>query len=217
MLVGEILRGQRGLAEGRRRLRRGQRARAGRRAGGTSRRDARTRRVRDDAGGVPDDRDVADDHAAPSSRRSSASRLGDLLRRARAGNAVVITDARGSWASPWIQAVTRAGVMERVPESHVSADRAGPARRSRVGRQPHPDAHRQPRTRSWPRMARSARRSSPTWRPTHLSYPAAARSVSSRRHGAARRRHVPAGAARHRRRSASPRSRGSNRLRRDRR
>ena len=39
------------------------------------------------------------------------TRLGDLLRRAP-GKPVVVTDVRGSWAVPWIQAVTRAGVME---------------------------------------------------------------------------------------------------------
>ena len=42
-------------------------------------------------------------------------RLDDLFKRAPRGNAVVITDARGSWAVPWIMSVTRAGVMEVYP------------------------------------------------------------------------------------------------------
>jgi tetratricopeptide (TPR) repeat protein len=42
------------------------------------------------------------------------TRLGDLLRRA-AVIPVVVTDGRGNWAAPWIQSVTRAGVMEPFP------------------------------------------------------------------------------------------------------
>jgi tetratricopeptide (TPR) repeat protein len=42
------------------------------------------------------------------------TRLGDLLRRAPA-KPVVVTDVRGNWAVPWIQAVTRSGVMEPFP------------------------------------------------------------------------------------------------------
>lgn len=42
------------------------------------------------------------------------TRLGDLLRRAEA-RPVVVTDARANWAAPWIQFVTRAGVMEPFP------------------------------------------------------------------------------------------------------
>lgn len=42
------------------------------------------------------------------------TRLGDLLRRAPA-RPVVVTDVRGNWAGPWIQAVNRAGVMEPFP------------------------------------------------------------------------------------------------------
>jgi tetratricopeptide (TPR) repeat protein len=41
--------------------------------------------------------------------------LDDLLERAPRRNAVVITDTRGSWATPWILMVTRAGVMEVYP------------------------------------------------------------------------------------------------------
>jgi tetratricopeptide (TPR) repeat protein len=39
-------------------------------------------------------------------------RLDALLQRAGPQGAVVITDTRGSWAAPWIMAVTRSGVME---------------------------------------------------------------------------------------------------------
>lgn len=42
-------------------------------------------------------------------------RLDDLLKRARRDNAVVLTDTRGSWAGPWILAVSRAGIMEPYP------------------------------------------------------------------------------------------------------
>ena len=44
-----------------------------------------------------------------------AVRLNDLLARAPRVNAVVITDARGSWASSYILAAARAGVMEIYP------------------------------------------------------------------------------------------------------
>jgi tetratricopeptide (TPR) repeat protein len=42
-------------------------------------------------------------------------RLDDLLKRVQRRLPVVITDTRGSWATPWILAVTRAGVMEVYP------------------------------------------------------------------------------------------------------
>ena len=42
-------------------------------------------------------------------------RLDDLLKRVQTRTPVVITDTRGSWATPWILAVTRAGVMEVYP------------------------------------------------------------------------------------------------------
>jgi tetratricopeptide (TPR) repeat protein len=41
--------------------------------------------------------------------------LDDLLKRARRRSAVVLTDTRGNWAAPWIQSVTRSGVMEAYP------------------------------------------------------------------------------------------------------
>jgi len=42
-------------------------------------------------------------------------RLDDFLKRVPRRLPVVITDARGSWATPWILAVARAGVMEVYP------------------------------------------------------------------------------------------------------
>lgn len=42
-------------------------------------------------------------------------RLDDVLKRARRDNPVVLTDTRGNWAGPWIQAVARAGIMEAYP------------------------------------------------------------------------------------------------------
>jgi tetratricopeptide (TPR) repeat protein len=42
-------------------------------------------------------------------------RLDAVLKRAGQRTAAVITDTRGSWASPWILAVARAGVMEVYP------------------------------------------------------------------------------------------------------
>jgi tetratricopeptide (TPR) repeat protein len=41
--------------------------------------------------------------------------LEDLLRRAQPRQAPVMTDARGNWASPWIMAVVRAGIMDPFP------------------------------------------------------------------------------------------------------
>jgi tetratricopeptide (TPR) repeat protein len=42
-------------------------------------------------------------------------RLAPLLKRTEQRTAVVITDTRGSWASPWIMSVASAGVMEVYP------------------------------------------------------------------------------------------------------
>ncbi len=39
-------------------------------------------------------------------------RLDDLLKRATRSNTVVMTDTRGNWAAPWIQSVSRSGIME---------------------------------------------------------------------------------------------------------
>ena len=51
-----------------------------------------------------------------------AVRLDSLLLKARRVNAVVITDTRGSWASPHILAAARAGVMEVYPNHTFQPD-----------------------------------------------------------------------------------------------
>ncbi|HEX5473026.1 MAG TPA: tetratricopeptide repeat protein [Vicinamibacterales bacterium] len=103
--------------------------------------------------------------------------LGDLLRTAPA-HAVVVTDTRGNWATPWIMAVTRAGVMEPYP-NHTFQPRAIVRRAdfaqtvSRVldliG-----TAH--------PRAAARWRQGRPQFTdvpPAHFSYPAAALAVTA--------------------------------------
>lgn len=105
-------------------------------------------------------------------------RLEDLLRRARGTNAVLTTDTRSNWASPWIMAVARAGVMEPFanhtfqPNATVRrADLAAAASRvlTLIGADK-------------PRLAARWRDPRPHFSdlpPTHLSYPAAARAVSA--------------------------------------
>ncbi len=107
-----------------------------------------------------------------------AVRLEDLLRRARAANAIVITDARESWAAPWILAVTRAGVMDVFP-NHTF--------------QPETEVRRGDLAQAVSHVLSLVAAEKPTlaarWRdprpkfadvgPNHLSYPAAARAVSS--------------------------------------
>jgi tetratricopeptide (TPR) repeat protein len=107
-----------------------------------------------------------------------AVHLEPLLRRARGDNAVVITDARDNWASPWIMSVTRAGVMDVFPNHTFQPDTA--VRRgdlaAAVSRILGLIATQNPKA------AARWRDSRPTFSdvaPTHLSYPAAARSVSS--------------------------------------
>lgn len=105
-------------------------------------------------------------------------RLEDLLRRARSSNSTVITDVRGSWAAPWILAVARAGVMDAFP-NHTF--------------QPNGTVHRGDLAQAVsrvltliaaekPKLAARWRDSRPRFSdvsPTHLSYPAVARSVSA--------------------------------------
>ena len=105
-------------------------------------------------------------------------RLGDLLKRAPFTTAAVITDSRGHWASPWILAVTRAGVMEVYPNHTFQpsaavrrADLAAVASRvlSLI-------AAEQPRLgESW----RTVRRRLPDVSPGHLSYPAVSLAVEA--------------------------------------
>src|SRR5258708_26817041 len=105
------------------------------------------------------------------------TRLGDVLRRAGA-KPVVLTDVRGNWAAPWIQTVTRAGVIEPFP-NHTF--------------QPHAIVRRGDLAQAVSRVLGLIATSNPkvalTWRdarpkftdvgPTHLLYPAAARAVSA--------------------------------------
>jgi tetratricopeptide (TPR) repeat protein len=121
--------------------------------------------------------------AAPTVTRAQlASLLGvkleALLRRARAANTAVMTDVRGNWALPWIHAVTRAGVMEPFPNHAFQP--AGVVRRGDLA---------QTVSRVLGLIATEKPRIAARWRdprprfsdvaPTHLSYPAVARSVSA--------------------------------------
>jgi len=107
-----------------------------------------------------------------------AARLETLLRRARTSSPALLTDTRGNWAAPWILTVTRAGVMEPFPNHTFQpnalvrrSDLAEAASRvlSLIGSQN-------------PRLAARWSDPRPTFTdvaPSHLSYPAAARSVSA--------------------------------------
>jgi tetratricopeptide (TPR) repeat protein len=107
-----------------------------------------------------------------------AVRLGDLLRGARSTTGVVITDTRSNWAAPWILTVARAGVME--PFANHTFQPGASVRRgdlaqavSRVLALVAADK---------PKLAakwRDPRPRFPDLSPSHLSYPAAARAVSS--------------------------------------
>jgi tetratricopeptide (TPR) repeat protein len=105
------------------------------------------------------------------------TRLGDTLRRAPA-KPVVITDVRTNWAAPWIQSVTRAGVIEPFPnhtfQPNTTVRRGDLAQAvSRVLALV---------ATANPRLAARWRDPRPTFAdvgPTHLLYPAAARAVSA--------------------------------------
>jgi tetratricopeptide (TPR) repeat protein len=105
------------------------------------------------------------------------TRLGDMLRRAKP-QPIVVTDVRSNWAAPWIQSVTRAGVMEPFPnhtfQPNTTVRRGDLAQAvSRVlaliGAEK-------------PRLAVRWRDPRPKFAdvgPSHLVYPAAARAVSA--------------------------------------
>jgi tetratricopeptide (TPR) repeat protein len=105
-------------------------------------------------------------------------RLEALLRSARSANALVITDTRGNWAAPWIQATTRAGVLDVYP-NHTFQPSATVLRGDL--------AHAVSRVLALiaaqnPRLAASWRDARPKFSdvsPSHLSYPAVTRAVSS--------------------------------------
>jgi tetratricopeptide (TPR) repeat protein len=104
--------------------------------------------------------------------------LENLLQRARGTSAPVITDTRGNWAAPWILSVARAGIMDVFP-NHTF--------------QPNAPVHRvdlaHAVSQALTRIAEENPRAATRWRearphfsdvsPGHLSYPAAARAVSS--------------------------------------
>ena len=105
-------------------------------------------------------------------------RLDGLFKRAPRGNAVVITDTRGSWAVPWIMSVTRAGVMEVYPNHTFQpaavvrrGDLAEAASRvlSLIA------AEKPALASSW----RGAKRQFADVPPAHLSYPAASAAVEA--------------------------------------
>ncbi|HET7216477.1 MAG TPA: tetratricopeptide repeat protein [Vicinamibacterales bacterium] len=105
-------------------------------------------------------------------------RLDDLLRRVQRRTAVVITDTRGSWATPWILAVTRAGVMEVYPNHTFQpsapvhrgelADAASRILSIIAAEKPAVAA-------AW----RATKRQFSDLSPAHLSYPAASLSVGA--------------------------------------
>jgi tetratricopeptide (TPR) repeat protein len=105
-------------------------------------------------------------------------RLDNLLRRVQTRTPVVITDTRGSWAGPWILAVTRAGVMEVYPNHTFQP--AAPVRRAELA-----DAA----SRVLSLIAAEKPEVGAAWRgmkhqfpdlpPAHLSYPAASLTVGA--------------------------------------
>ncbi len=122
------------------------------------------------------------DGAATVTRAQLAALIGvhldELLKRARRRTTVVMTDTRANWAAPWIQAVTRAGIMEAYP-NHTF--------------QPNALVHRSDLAAAAsqalsliaaerPRLAaawRNPRRRFPDLPPGHLSFPAAALAVEA--------------------------------------
>jgi tetratricopeptide (TPR) repeat protein len=105
-------------------------------------------------------------------------RLDDLLRRVQSRTAVVITDTRGSWASPWILSVARAGVMEVYP-NHTFQPSA-PVRRGELADAASRiltiiAAERPTVAAAW----RGAKRQFSDVPPAHLSYPAASLTVGA--------------------------------------
>jgi tetratricopeptide (TPR) repeat protein len=105
-------------------------------------------------------------------------RLDELLERARGRSAPVITDARSSWAAPWILAVIRAGIMEAYPNHTFQPDaivRRGDLAQA-ASRALSLVAAENPRlAASW----RNAKRQFPDVSAGHLIYPAASLTVEA--------------------------------------
>ncbi len=105
-------------------------------------------------------------------------RLEDLLRRARAASAPVITDTRSNWAAPWILSVARAGVMDVFPNHTFQPGalvRRGDLAHAVSQVLAHIAAEKPKLAEKW----RDARPRFADLSPSHLAYPAAARAVSS--------------------------------------
>lgn len=105
-------------------------------------------------------------------------RFESLLRRSRAASAPVITDTRSNWAAPWILSVTRAGVMDVFP-NHTFQPNAVVRRGDLAHAVSQVLAH---LASEKPKLAAKWMDGRPHFNdvsPTHLSYPAAARAVSS--------------------------------------
>jgi tetratricopeptide (TPR) repeat protein len=104
--------------------------------------------------------------------------LDAFLKRTPRRNAVVMTDTRSSWAAPWIQSVTRAGIMEAFP-NHTFQPEATVRRgdlATIASRALSLIAAQNPKAgASW----RNARRKFPDLAPAHLAYPAASLAVEA--------------------------------------
>jgi tetratricopeptide (TPR) repeat protein len=105
-------------------------------------------------------------------------RLDEFLKRSRTRNAVVMTDARGHWAAPWILSTVRAGLLE-VYSNHTfqpdAAVRRGDLAQA-ASRALALVAAENPRLgAAW----RNAKRAFPDVNPSHLSYPAASLAVEA--------------------------------------
>ena len=105
------------------------------------------------------------------------TRLGETLRHGEA-TPVVVTDVRTNWAAPWIQSVTRAGVMEPFPNHSFQPNTT--VRRGDLAQAVSRVLALIGATN--PRLAARWRDPRPTFTdvgPAHLLYPAAARAVSA--------------------------------------
>jgi tetratricopeptide (TPR) repeat protein len=105
-------------------------------------------------------------------------RLAPLLQTTRRGDAALITDVRNHWASTWIMAVARAGVMEPFA-NHAFQPRAV-VRRTDLAQAvarllTHVAAQNPDRAKAW----ESARLKFSDLSPSHLAYPAASAAVAA--------------------------------------
>jgi tetratricopeptide (TPR) repeat protein len=106
-------------------------------------------------------------------------RLDDLVRLAARRPAPVLTDTRGNWASPWITAVVRAGVMDPFP-NHTFQPAATIRRGDLAVAISRLLALTGPRHQESLERWREGRPRFDDLPPTHLTYPAAALAVEAR-------------------------------------